>query len=197
MRVEATSVSSTGTTNLSSEWNSDDGSSNWIVASEGAGINNVHGDSPSEVVTHVFDPRPNANHGGADRDLGSWPRLEADEIQSDWWINLESDQSITISALTARMSYEPGCDRTAVETSKEFAAELANTGSLAGLPSLVTDCQSFAVGAKNLSAQNSGTNVVVSWNPVPTASHYEVSYRLGSSGDWTFANTILRMLTVL
>jgi hypothetical protein len=191
MKVEATSLSSTGTTNLSSEWNSDVGSSNWIVASEGAGINNVHGDSPSEVVTHVFDPRPIANHGGADRDLGSLPRLEADEIQSDWSINLESDQSITISALTARMSYEPGCDRTAVEISKEFAAELANTGSLAGLPSLRTDCQSYAEIAKSLSAQNSGNSVVLSWNSTPTASHYELSYRVGSNGEWTSPTQIV------
>ena len=188
MRVEATSLSSTGTTNLSSEWNSDVGSSNWIVASEGAGINNVHGDSPSEVVTHVFDPKPNANHGGADR--SSWLRLDADEIQSDWWINLESNQSVSIFALTGRMGYEPGCDRTAVEISKEFAEALANTESLVGLPSLVTDCQSFAAGTKNLSAQNSGTNVLVSWNPVPTASHYEFSYRVGSSGEWTSPTSI-------
>jgi hypothetical protein len=188
MRVEATSLSPNGTTNLSGEEPDSDGSSDWIVASEGAGINNVHGDSNSELVTHIFEPRPNANHGGSSRP--SWLRLDADEIQSNWWIRLESDQSVSISALTGRMSYEPGCDRTAVEISKNAARTITESEGLIEIPSLRTDCESLSATPTSLSAQNSGTNVSVSWSPVATATHYELSYRVGSSGSWTSPTSI-------
>jgi hypothetical protein len=188
MKIEATSLSPSGTTNLSGEQPDSDGSSEWIVASEGAGINNVHGDSTSEVLTHIFDPRPNTNHGGSNRD--SWLRMNSDEIQSNWWISLESDQSISISALTGRMSYEPGCDRTAVEISKQAAITITESEGLFEMPSLRTDCESLSASPASLSAQNSGTNVSVSWSPVATATHYEVSYRVGSSGSWTSPTSI-------
>jgi hypothetical protein len=196
MRIEATSrspsgttnLSGEGTTNLSGEQQDSDGSSEWIVASEGAGINNVHGDSTSEVVTHIFDPRPNTNHGGSNRD--SWLRMDSDEIQSDWWISLESDQSISISALTGRMSYEPGCDRTAVEISKQAALTITKSEGPLEFPSLRTDCESLSATTTSLSAQNSGTNVSVSWSSVATATHYELSYRVGSSGEWTSPTSI-------
>jgi hypothetical protein len=188
MRVEATSLSPNGTTNLSGEQQDSDGSSEWIVASEGAGINNVHGDSNSEVVTHIFEPRPNANHGGSGRP--SWLRLDADEIQSDWWIVLPSNQSISISALTGRMSYEPGCDRTAVEISKQAARTITKSDTLIEIPLLKTDCVSFSETSENLSAKNVGTNVVLTWASVPGATHYEISRRLSPSGDWTSPTSI-------
>jgi hypothetical protein len=188
MRVEATSLSPNGTTNLSGEQQDSDGSSEWIVASEGAGINNVHGDSNSEVVTHIFEPRPNANHGGSGRP--SWLRLDADEIQSDWWIVLPSNQSISISALTGRMSYEPGCDRTAVEISKQAARTITESETLIEIPLLKTDCVSFSGTSENLSAKNVGTNVVLTWASVPGATHYEISRRLSPSGDWTSPTSI-------
>ena len=188
MSVEATSLSPNGTTNLSGEQPDFAESSEWIVASEGAGINNVHGESTSEVVTHIFEPRPNAHHGGSGRP--SWLRMPANEIQSDWWIYLESDQSISISALTGRMSYEPGCDRTAVEISKNAARTITESEGLFEIPSLRTDCESLSATTSSVSAQNSGTNVSVSWSPVATATHYELSHRVGSSGDWSSPTSI-------
>jgi hypothetical protein len=188
MSVEATSLSPNGTTNLSGEQPDFAESSEWIVASEGAGINNVHGESTSEVVTHIFEPRPNATHGGSGRP--SWLRLDADEIQSDWWIVLPSNQSISISALTGRMSYEPGCDRTAVEISKQAARTITESETLIEIPLLKTDCVSFSGTSENLSAKNVGTNVVLTWASVPGATHYEISRRLSPSGDWTSPTSI-------
>jgi hypothetical protein len=116
--------------------------------------------------------------------------MDSDEIQSDWWISLESDQSISISALTGRMSYEPGCDRTAVEISKQAALTITKSEGPLEFPSLRTDCESLSATTTSLSAQNSGTNVSVSWSSVATATHYELSYRVGSSGEWTSPTSI-------
>jgi hypothetical protein len=117
--------------------------------------------------------------------------LHADEIQSDWWIYLEGNESVLISALTGRMSYEPGCDRTAVEISKQFARTITETESLVEPPSLRTDCVSFSAASENLSAQNVGNNVVLNWAPVSGATHYEVSQRLSPSGEWTSPTTVV------
>jgi hypothetical protein len=88
------------------------------------------------------------------------------------------------------MSYEPGCDRTAVEISKQAARTITESETLIEIPLLKTDCVSFSGTSENLSAKNVGTNVVLTWASVPGATHYEISRRLSPSGDWTSPTSI-------